>query len=89
MRGGTCRLPGKHVGGAEGLFEDLTTFGDAYKALVGSLVPADAWLFPVAPEAVGLDRRHYPVDDAGEDGSAFVWDHRPERERRDGTQRSY
>ena len=86
MRGGTYLLAGKHVGGAEGLFEDLTAFGGAYKALVGSLVPADARLLPVAPEAVVLDRRHHPVDDAGENGSAFVWDHRLERERRDGTQ---
>ena len=57
LRGGARRLIGKHIGGAEGLLEDLTAFGSAYKALVGSLVPADARLVPVAPEAAGLDRR--------------------------------
>lgn len=80
------RLAWQHVGGAEGLFEDLAALLGAYKALVGPLVPADARLLPVAPQAVGLDRRHHAVDDAGEDGPALVRDHGLKRERRDGAQ---
>ena len=45
----------EHARGAEGVFEDLAALGGAYKALVGSLVPADPRFVPVALQAVGLD----------------------------------
>ena len=89
MGRGLGRLPGEHVGGAEGIFEDLAGFGGAYEALVGSLIPADARLFPVAPQAVGLNRGNYPVHRAGEDGPALVRYYWLQRERGDGAKQCF
>ena len=60
-----------------------------YKTLVGPLVPADARLIPVPPQAVRLYRWHHSVDDAGEDRPTLVRDHGLQHERGDGAQQRF
>lgn len=80
LGGRPARLLGEHVRGTDGLLQDLAAFEGAEEALVGSLVPGDARLVLVAPEAVGLRGRYHPVDRPGEDGPAVLRDQGLQRE---------